>query len=655
MKRTRQLVIESAVIALLLLGILFGGVLSTSSLPASWIKIQNPNAVQSEYNLTSIALFYSDTLTSLSGYQYQSVSQSLGAFQFLVIPSSLTSTAQSANSEISSMNQSLPLVQLYLNETEFFYHSGAFSNASVALNSFCSAIQNTNASLNQFDGPTTSSFSENGVPVQLYHPPVIVLQNEIASYYQLCLYYTSKLFSSGSSSATILAISSNQTPLSPYGKLWVYTGGELNLTAILEKNNVSVGGQAITIHVEGQGTRPANLTSALTGSVSGSVTIPFFYQQFVDVWATVDANASAGVPSVTSNILNMALLYNQTQIIIGDPPQVLPTFPFTVSGVLKDNSTGAALPNAPVKITSFYSTYLTTTDSRGVFTDTLTVPANATNGLHYIYAAFAPQGVHGPSTNFTSIIVYRLPLNITFNATGLIFPGFPTTLTGTATGNGSALANSHIQLSTPWRNYNVTTDSTGKFSLPLAVPVTEFAFTKQISVTASPPQPFFTSTSTSLVLSLLNLLIVVVIVCVGVFGFYYARNLDIHLPRRNRKEETLVSETPLEEKKSEASHEVLIPSVVRFFLKSRLISSYVEALSLAAKRFGIEFTKSMTIRETIDLVSRADKEGRGASLFSAIALTAEDYLYSKERPDWAIEKAKIIEGVLLKLKILWAK
>jgi hypothetical protein len=653
MKRSNQVMAESVIIAALLLGIVFAGAASTSSLPNSWLHLQNPNAVQAQSNLTSIAIFYNGTLTSLSMFQFQSVEQSLVVFQFLVIPPSLIGTTQNANGEIGSMNQSLPLAQYYLNQTEYLYNIGAFSNASQALNSFCFEVGQTNATLNQFNTATSASLSSRGVPVAIYRPPIVVLQNEINSYYSNCLLYRSKLLHSVS---TLLTISSDQTPFASYGRLWVYTGSELNLTATLEENGFGVSGQSISFHVEGQGPSPSTLTTGSSGSTSGSLRIPYFYQQFIRVWATAEANASSGTSYAVSNVLNLTLLYNQTQIIIQDPPKVLPTFQFTISGVLKDNFTGTPLSDAPVRITSFNESYYTTTNSNGIFTDTLIVPANATNGIHYIYASFAPQGAYGPSFNFTSIIVYRLPLNVTLAAPSLVIPGFPSSLSGVAKANGSVLANAQLVLYTPFGSYHVTTDSSGKFSTPLSIPMTEFAFNKQIVVSVSPTEPYISGTTSYVALTLLNLITVVVITCVLGFGVYYARKLGINLSIRKKGQvqtpdgEILEREQQGQIAKSSA---VVIPALIGSF-SSPMVAAYIEALSLATKKLGINFAKNMTIRETIDLVQSADKEGRGVKFFSAIALTTEDYLYSKVKSDPEIEeRIKIVRDSLSNLRKLW--
>jgi hypothetical protein len=295
------------------------------------------------------------------------------------------------------------------------------------------------------------------------------------------------------------------------------------------------------------------------------------------------------------------------------------------------------------------------TKSQGVFTDTLSVPANATDGLHYVYAAFAPQGAYGPSTNFTSIIVYRLPLNLTIKTPLIIIPGFPTKLTGFVKANGSALANSLIQLNTPWGTFNTTTNSHGRFSLSFKVPLTEFAFGKQVTVIASPIEPYFAIASNKVLLDLLNLILVAIIISVAGFGIYQARNLGIRPPKimRRKQEESLVSEPKIEHTIRVPWEPFSVPLLLPGAWKSSIITSYVEALSLAAKKFGIQFARSMTIRETIDVVLQSDKGGKGSSLFSNIALATEDYVYSRRKEHWRNDEV-MVQDSLSKLRALWS-
>ena len=637
--------------ASLLLGVVLGGSASTYALPHPWISIQNPQEIQPLYNMTSLAFFYNNTLSALSKYEYQNVSQELSAFQYLIVSPSVSSTSHGANSEIASMNQTLPKVQYYLNETQHFYLGGLEANASAALNSLCSYDQIANASLAQFTGSTTTSFNSSGVPVAVYMIPTIVLQGEINSYYEECLNYRSTLNGSsiGGSSVVALSISSDQTPISPYGPLWVDTGGELNLSVSLEQNGNGIGDQPVAIFVDSNSTNPASLVTNSSGSTFGTLTIPYFYDSFVLVYATYQSNNQL----IVSNVLNMTLLYNQTQIIINDPPQVLPTYPFNVSGTLRDSSSGRVLPGAPVRITSFGSSYFTKTNSQGVFSDTLNVPANATDGLHYIYANFAPNGAYGPSVNFTSIVVYRLPINLTVQRSALVIPGLESTLSGSVSANGSALSNTQVLLSTPWGAYKATTDSFGRFSLPFNVPLTDFGLSAQIALGASPSQAYLSGASTSVILGLFNPITIAIIIFALGFGVYMARNLGVGFPKIGGDLEQRETIESVGETKTPSK----IPSELSSKANEPIISSYLEALALAEKKFNVRFEESMTIRETsafvANLVKERGKEAR--AIFTLIAQAAEDYLYSEKRNDqnFLARETTLVNEYLLKLKSLW--
>ena len=80
-----------------------------------------------------------------------------------------------------------------------------------------------------------------------------------------------------------------------------------------------------------------------------------------------------------------------------------------------------------------------------------------------------------------------------------------------------------------------------------------------------------------------------------------------------------------------------------------IISIYKEALILAARKFSLTIRESMTIREIISSVSRADS-GQGSKLFSAILLTLEDYFYAKKFDNRRIEA---LQNMILELKEIW--
>ncbi len=181
MNRSTQLILESAIIAALFIGIAAGGAVSTQSLPACWKALPNPaNASPGPFDRTGFALLYNTTLSALAQRQYSNVSYYLAGFRFLSYPSSLQTAVSSANSEITSMSGSLSLSLSMINQTEGLIQSGRLLNASSAAQSVCQESLVLRTALDQFANTTTPQFASSGVPVSMYNASLIGLGSEVS-------------------------------------------------------------------------------------------------------------------------------------------------------------------------------------------------------------------------------------------------------------------------------------------------------------------------------------------------------------------------------------------------------------------------------------------------------------------------------------------
>ena len=615
------------------------GIASSSNLPSFWSRpAQNPSGIAPQYNLGNIALSYNNTLTQLSENFFQNASTLIQNYAFQNYPGYISNIANQANGELASLNSSLSTVYSELNKTNFFLTTGLYANASKSLSVGCSTLNIANSTFNNFRGPITNSFSQAGVQVSLYSVGVSELQSAISSYSLDCSLYAAQM----SQTSTDLAIFSPQTS--------VTTGGLVQLSGSLTKSGAGgVPNQNISFFANN--TQFGRVKTNSAGSFQVSLHIPYLYGNNVSIWATVESNATAQIFNAVSKKLNLTLIYVQTVIALGDPPSVYPDHDFTIHGQLETKS-GSPLPNATIALISFNVTIPFRTDSSGSFTETLTVPSNATDGLHYINATFPSSGVLGPSYNLTSINVVRLPLSLSAKpSSSLAFSGLSTTIGGTARANGSALSNTVVSVSTPWGTYNSTSNLNGNYAVELPVPISEFGTGSPITITAFPSQPYIHTATTTRTLSTVNPIEVIVPILLMGFGIYQARNLDLFPQIRKKKEET-------ERKRWNNLSETSPPtsslrSQILVGRPKKLVELYQEALSLAARKFSLEFPKSMTIRESIDLVSTKDKES--ARSFGSVALAAENYLYGTRDSQSEVQsEEKRAEEALSDLRRIWS-
>ncbi|MDG6906668.1 MAG: hypothetical protein JRN20_12885 [Nitrososphaerota archaeon] len=613
MKRSTQLVVESAVIGSLLLSVLLGGIAGGLNVPAPWSSIQNPVQVPNQPDLSALAKYYNLTLSWIALGKYSNVSFSLGTFDFVNIPAKVNGSALIANGEISSLNVSIPLAIMQLDNATQLLASKEYPGAIAEIGSGCSEIENASSTLNEFSNTTTPRLSSLGVPTNLYSVGLNMVKTEASNLLTRCEALKAQANNLYPSSGSFF-ITSPQTS--------IQTGGYVLIQGNITSNNIGVGAQEVSLFLNG--TYIGVAVSDERGLFTTNVSIPFVYKPVVALWAVVAKNSSIGFPGAVSNVLYFTILYNETHIVLKDPPAYLPTQSFTVEGNLSTVS-GTGLPNAPVKVTFFNESKYTLTNSDGVFQANLTVPSNASDGIYYVYAAFAPQGVYGPSYNLTAIQVYHETINLVVDAQPVSYAGFGSSLSGSVSANGSALPDANITVSSPWGVLIGKSDSQGSFKFNVPIPIWEFSFAKNVSVSVLPSQPYVSSGRVEARLGLFNWLWIIlpgILVCVGA---YEINSLDL-LPKlwsgrgqTSRKEqiETIVSKTL----------EMVVP---KYSESNKIISVYSVALSLIVSRFGVTFYESSTIREISQQVTEVEGiDIDSAVLFHDISLDMEDYLYSQ--------------------------
>jgi hypothetical protein len=606
-KRSRQLVVESAVIASVLVMITLGGSIATTHLPPSFANLQNPASVTKHYDLGALAQYYNATLTDIGTGSYPNASFMLDTFSFVNIPASVNQTALKANADLAALNSSIASASTNLTRAQSALDSRDYVNATSLTETACQQAKSANSSLSAFQGPDTAKFHALSVPTVSYAKGRALAAGEVSSLLSACDRLTSLLKGNA-----LLVISSPQRT--------IQTGGTVVLNGSLEVNGTGVGGQDAVFFVNG--TRFGSLVTDSAGDLGGTLTIPFLYKPVAIIQAIVGRNTTVGLDGGYSNLLNFTILFNQTSIVVGDPPAYLPTQSFHASGNLTTIS-GVPLPNAPVDVTFLGESVMTTTNTQGEFGARLTVPANATDGTYYVYAAFAPQGAFGPSFNFTSVKVVHLPLTLTVSAP-FAYAGFPTDVTGTATANGTGVAGAHVTLDTPWGTYGTVTDGSGRFKVAVTVSPTSFAFAAPIKATAAPSEPYIAAETVHPSLHFLNILVAILPAVLLVTVTYEADKLgafERFKRPRPRLDKTLEGYAPYGTVAAKAAGgATTLPEPLAAFREAQL---------LGVAKYGLHFKPSQTIREAIAVVEMASK-GNGFEEFRRIAMTAEDYLYAPE-------------------------
>ena len=607
----------------------------TTTIPPSFVNLQNPNQVQPSASLNALAIYYNTTLGLIGSRNFANASFLLTTFRFVNIPSSVNGTAQSANTDLAMVEGASA------NATTIFAKAGSevqarqYINASLLVNRGCSLAEEANRTLADFEGPQTASFGAESVPVVLYSKGSSAASAEVGSLLAACSSLSGQSGSQNGSQPPILLIGSAEKE--------VETGGTIELNGNLTLKGVGVSGEVVLFYVNGS--YFGSLETSMNGSVSGNLQVHYIYSHAATVQALVEANSTRGIAGAISNTLVFTILFNQTNLVIADPSAYLPGENFGVHGNLT-TANGNPLSYAPVTVTFLHDSVAATTDSKGVFRAQFTVPNNATDGVYYIYARFTPKGVYGPSFNFTSIDVYHLRLTLVLSVPGLSFAGFSTHLSGTVSANGSSVANSSIDLVSPWGTSTAKTDSAGYFDATLPVSPLEFASSRYVTVTVIPTEPYIAASTAVVTLGLFNILVVILPVAIVGAAGYEAYSLGVFQDLKTRIRRRGEPKTAL----LGAMNGPSIESLPWTYTGPEPLRLLGRALDLASRRFSIAFRASQTIREMLALV-REKEDSEAFVAFSRILTTAEDFLYSKRFDPSSIDNAR---KALASLEVLWS-
>jgi hypothetical protein len=441
---------------------------------------------------------------------------------------------------------------------------------------------------------------------------------------------------------------SGTLPPSPYPsadlKIWsrsesVVTGSSVTLFGNLTAKGEGIPGQAVLLYFNGTyiGTTRTNSS----GEFEETPSLPFAYAPKGIVRAIFATNSTAGLGGAVSNLLQLGIQFNHTQITLADPPAYLPASSFTVHGNLTTNQ-GVPLSGAQIKLTFLNEVQNATTDSLGSFSAVLTVPANANDGVYYVYATFASQGVNGPSSGLMPIEVIHEPLKVTADLSSLTLAGYSTLVQGQLVTNGSGVAGAVVTVVSPWGSIQTVSNSTGGYALSVPTSPFDFASTADLTIRVDPTQPYIASAEGFAKLGLFNPLIVAIpLVAIGSLA-YGAVSLSLMRRRRTRRDASAI----LTQEQA-----LLLEPAALTKDNPAMVFLFLQTTGMAAERFQISFGRNLTLRETAEKIAQVS-DPRTAGISTRVLMMAEEFLYAKTFDEARVKEA---EGYVAELRELWKK
>ena len=181
MRRPRELVIESAVIASVMIMLTLGGSVATTTIPGSFFPLQNPTTVTLQYDLSGLARYYNTTLTLIGRGNFANASLLLDTFMFVNIPSSVNATAQAANADLAALNTTIPKALQLFTSARQELQKNQLINASGLVSLGCSLATSAGKSLGDFNETETPRFESESVPTYQYAPGQTLVSREIGT------------------------------------------------------------------------------------------------------------------------------------------------------------------------------------------------------------------------------------------------------------------------------------------------------------------------------------------------------------------------------------------------------------------------------------------------------------------------------------------
>ncbi|MDH5807390.1 MAG: hypothetical protein QXW62_05870 [Candidatus Methanomethylicaceae archaeon] len=399
----------------------------------------------------------------------------------------------------------------------------------------------------------------------------------------------------------------------------VWIGDVITIEGKLTTQNEPLFGKKVSIFINEL--KINEVFTNLNGSFNIEVKLPYIYESSIDVQAKyipIDMDAEIYKPSI-SNVIKVNLLYIEPEIIIESDKIALPGKTFTIKGKVQANS---PLPYSNVKIFWLNNVINTELLNDGSFEAMLYTPTDISSGKYDIIVNTPASGIFAPTSTSLSILIERMPINITINAPRFALTGLNTFIEGSAKSKDEYL-NVSIKVYFIGQEYSFT--SYGNFTFWLNIPIMLLSSFQTFKIRITPIDPWYNEAIWEG-----NILIINPIAILALIGFSYFFTIKAFGNKSNTSIEEIFEEVTSNFNKNEI-----------YFTNKELkwlIDGYWEAVEIISNKTGVKMESHMTMREF--LKATASKLSELYECFEALTSATERALYSPNVPTWMISIAK---------------
>lgn len=420
----------------------------------------------------------------------------------------------------------------------------------------------------------------------------------------------------------------------------VWVGETIQLNGFLRSGRgYPLGGRIVSAFLDGK--KIISLTTDSRGFFSTMLSVKGIYKPAVEVYVeyTPSGKDVGRYKASKSNIITIYLLYAEPIIYANlSRSRAYPDQIIYVYG--RVNTFLGKLPEK-IHMSVFGDNFSSNLKDNGTFSFMFRVPEDVEEGFYHIRLYTEASGIIAPSEKRLTILVEKIPLNVTYSAPRIVLSGGKVVITGEVTRSVDSLviplAYSRVTISGFGKQFTAYSDEHGVFTVSIDVPISVVTGHSNISLLIKPPSRLYKVHTFSVEVFVINPLMIIAPSIVSAVALVYTVPIFREIIREAR--------AGIAGRKASESMEEDVEEYVLEMPRSKFF--YARAVSMVGEATGVYIREHETIREYLARVK--ERLGEAYQIFEKISMLAERELYGEEQADRAII-AKLLRRLRRKLR-----
>lgn len=405
-----------------------------------------------------------------------------------------------------------------------------------------------------------------------------------------------------------------------------FVGEEVEFRGTLAGGGSPLSGRTVTLLLNGSASQV--LETDEVGSFGGRLTLPYVYEPEATIQAVFYPEGDDQVLFLgcASPEVDITVLFYSATLGVEVPDRGYPGLDLAVN---VDISYGDNPPPAGRTVLVYWDEDLVyEVTASGGFEREIAVPENMASGEHRVSVYALPQGRYAPADSSAQVQVARAAVIVDVHAQSVLLLPMSLGVSGRAHSTLGPLRNALLTVRLGDWQTTTRSDGDGRFDMHLGTGVSLTLFgAQQLSVAASPEEPWHESGSTVLNTTVINSVniagLLLALVALAAFALRWMRGRPARiaaLPRAQAYPAAMVTMSPPQKTLPAAQETATGPGAV-------LLAVYREALRLVQGVTSIALGPSRTLREYAQ--ECGPRLGPLAGYFRDLTMMVERLLYSR--------------------------